>query len=174
MINMNPESMNCIYSDGRIIHVNRAFLALLAADKYGDVHGKMLNDMSPSIDSAFLRESIKGEAGYDRRDAVERDTSGGERQLQFGVVRSGRDREWIILIVNNVTEKRKEGEILEKSYKVKAVQAVMGALMCHLNQPQAVLMVIGKVMSEELEDGAASTDDFKSALATSLNCRWKW
>ena len=58
MINMNPESMNCIYSDGRIIRKTQAFLALLAADKYGDVLGEILNDMSPSIDSA-LRKSIK-------------------------------------------------------------------------------------------------------------------
>ena len=44
--------------------------------------------------------------------------------------------------------------------------------MYYLKQPLAVLMVIEKVMSEELEDGAASIDDLKSALAdTFRNCR---
>jgi len=165
MIDMNPESMVLIDSDGRIVRANRAFLQLLVIENYGDVLGKTLNDMFPSIDSTFFKKIYQGEGGYERRDAVERRKSGDERQLQFGVVRPGGNSESLIIIVHDVTEERKEAALLEKSYKVEAVQALMGALMHHLNQPLTVLMVRAKMMSVALEDGTASTDDLKSTLA---------
>jgi PAS domain S-box-containing protein len=165
MIDMNPESMVLIDFEGKIVRANRAFLQLLSIEDYRVVLGKALNDMFPSIDSEFFKEIYRGGGGYERRDAVEQRNSGAERQLQFGVVRSGGDSESLIIIVHDVTEERKEAAMLEKSYKVEAVQALMGALMHHLNQPLTVLMVRAKMMALALEDGTASTDDLKSTLA---------
>ena len=165
MIDLNPESMVLIDLRGQIVRANRAFLGLLEIEGFQDVLGKALSDMFPSIGNAFFEAIYDGASGYERRDAIEHRPSRDQRQLRFGVVRAGGEGESLIIIVHDVTQERKEAEVLEKNYKIEAVQALMGALMHHLNQPLTVLTVRAKMMLLALENGTASTDELKSTLS---------
>lgn len=156
--------MVLVDAQGTIVRANRAFLELLGIEDFRNVLGKSLADMFPSIDSGFFKWIYECGSGYERREATESRHNRVHRQLQFGVVRPGSDSETLIIIVHDVTEERKEAAVLEKSYKVEAVQALMGALMHHLNQPLTVLMVRAKMMSLALENGTASTEEMKSTL----------
>jgi nitrogen-specific signal transduction histidine kinase len=141
MIDLNPECMVLVDQDGQVLRANRAFLELLHEGQFQSVLGSPLANLFPSVERAFFTSLLANKTNHSWFEKNEKMAEGGERRLQFGVLSGGASSEALVVIVHDVTRDQEKSALLEKGFKVEAVQALMGALMHHLNQPLTVVMI---------------------------------
>jgi len=164
MIDLTPQTMLLMDSDGTVVRTNRSLLDLIGLEDFGQVLHKHLPDVFDCETPAFFDELLAAEGGYVVREATVRMGDGRTRTLQFSLV-GGEQREGaFVVIVRDTTDENKESARLEQSFKYDAVQALMGALMHHLNQPLTVISVRAKLMQLALEKGDAKPEELKRTL----------
>ena len=164
MIDLNPESVVLVDLSGSVIRANRAFLDLLGEGEFESVLDTALAGHFPSLGQAFFETLLANRtdhAWFEKRETM----PGGEtRLLQFGVVSAGASSETLTVIVHDVSRDKEKAALLEKSYKVEAVQALMGALMHHLNQPLTVVMIRARMMLLAMEEEEVSQEEIVKTL----------
>jgi nitrogen-specific signal transduction histidine kinase len=164
MIDLNPECMVLVDQDGQVLRANRAFLELLHEGQFQSVLGSPLANLFPSVERAFFTSLLANKTNHSWFEKNEKMAEGGERRLQFGVLSGGASSEALVVIVHDVTRDQEKSALLEKGFKVEAVQALMGALMHHLNQPLTVVMIRARMMLLAIEQGEVSQEELAKSL----------
>lgn len=164
MIDLTPQTMLLMDSGGAVVRTNRSLLDLLGLDGYGDILGKTLSELFACEDPQFFDHLLEADGGYVVRETTVSLHGSERRSLQFSVVGGDQRERAFVVIVRDTTEEREESARVEKSFKHEAVQALMGALMHHLNQPLTVISVRARLMQLALEQGEAKPDELKKTL----------
>ncbi len=162
MIDLNPQVMLLVDSEGKVVRANRALLELLGLPDFGRILGRDLNALFPCEDRSFFRGLLSSRDGYDVREIKTMLGGNVSRLLRFAVVSS--DTDVSVVIVNDVTAEKEQAFHQEKKFKKEAVQALMGGLMHNINQPLTVIMVQAQFMQLALEKGLARPEELKKEL----------
>ena len=172
MIDLNPQSMVLVDEAGSVVRANRAFLSLVGANAFRDVLGRPLGDLFDA-ETGGLDVLLAERGGHASCENRVRLPSGAEGILRFTKVGGGSDADTIVVIVEDVTALRAAEVRAEKSNKLQAVQALMGALMHHMNQPLTVVMIRAKLMHQALEKGSVDPEQIKSAMKDIMDLTMK-
>ncbi len=164
MIDLNPECMVLVDREGQVLRANRAFLKLLDEGQFQSVLGLPLAELFPRLEADFFDNLLANRTDHSWFQKNEKAGDGTDRLLQFGVVSAGMSSEALVVIVHDVSRDKEKSALLEKAYKVEANQALMGALMHHLNQPLTVVMIRSRMMLLALEEGNMEHDELVTAL----------
>lgn len=162
MIDLNPESIVLVDRGGVVLRVNRAFLALLGVREFADVLGRPLLELVRTPDADLLATVLRGAAGGDGCEC--RIEIGGLPRLLRITSAGAESNDVLVLIVQDVTDARRDAELVEKAYKVEAVRTLMGALMHHLNQPLTVVMIRARLQLQALEEQRSKPEDIMTTL----------
>lgn len=162
MIDLNPESIVLVDRSGVVLRVNRAFLALLGVREFADVLGRPLLELVPTPDADLLATVLRGAAGGDGCEC--RIEMGGLPRLLRITSAGAESNDVLVLIVQDVTDARRDAELVEKAYKVEAVRTLMGALMHHLNQPLTVVMIRARLQMQALEEQRSKPEEIMTTL----------
>jgi len=164
MIDLTPQTMLLMSGEGAVIRTNRSLLDLLGLEKYSQILGKRLPELFACEAADFFDELLSADGGYVTRETNVKLVEGRTRSLQFKIVGGDQREGAYVIIVRDTTEEKKESVRVEQSFKHEAVQALMGALMHHLNQPLTVISVRARLMQLALEKGQAEPDELKKTL----------
>jgi len=162
MIDLNPESIVLVDRGGIVLRVNRAFLGLLGVREFADVLGRPLLELVPTPDADVLATILRGAAGGDGCEC--RIEIGGLPRLLRITSAGAESNDVLVLIVQDVTDARRDAELVEKAYKVEAVRTLMGALMHHLNQPLTVVMIRARLQLQALEEQRSKPEEIMTTL----------
>jgi len=164
MIDLTPQTMLLMNGDGTVVRTNRSLLNLLGLQGFGEVLGRHLYELFDCGQPQFFAEFLAAEGGYVIRETRVRMHDGKIRTLEFSLVGKDRPEGACVVIVRDTTEEKEQSARVEQSFKHEAVQALMGALMHHLNQPLTVISVRAKLMQLELEKGHVEPAELKKTL----------
>jgi nitrogen-specific signal transduction histidine kinase len=164
MIDMNPQCMLLVSSDGIVMRCNRALLCMLSVSGFGDVLGKSLSEVFPGWQETEWRNVLAHEPGISEGEVTLDLPEEAHQTLQFNVVGSGTGADLCVMLVSNVTEAKRFAASLEKTHKKEAVKELVGALMHSINQRLTVITVRAKLMAMSLEKGTQEPMDMKQSL----------
>lgn len=162
MIDLNPESIVLVDRRGVVLRVNRAFLTLLGVKDFAEVLGRSLTELVPTPDAGLLASVLQGATGGEGCEC--RLLIGGVPRLLRITSAGAESNDVLVLIVQDVTDARRDAELVEKAYKVEAVRTLMGALMHHLNQPLTVVMIRARLQLQALEEQRSNPEEIKATL----------
>ncbi|MDA0576663.1 MAG: PAS domain-containing protein [Verrucomicrobia bacterium] len=162
MIDLNPESMVLVNAVGCVLRTNRAFVDLLGAEGYEGVLGETLSTLFPTEDPQFFKDLLLAHGRTETREVTIVQAGSLQRVVRFTAVPGAQDSGTLIVIARDTTLEKSEAELIQKSYKVEAVRALMGALMHHLNQPLTVLMVRANLMQQAIEQRRLDPEELKA------------
>lgn len=163
MIDLNPNIMLLVSSEGKILRSNKALLEILGETVFAQVLGKDIADVMNCGDSSFFSRLLE-EGGISEGEARVELPNQQAHMFRFSVVGSGKESNLRVMIVEDITEeKNREGEA-KQAHKKEAVQELIGALMHTINQHLTVISVRAKLMSMALEKGKSDKEDFQKSL----------
>ena len=148
MIDLVPQGMFLVDTDGMIQRANAGLLRLLGLSRYGEVLGRDVREVFGFVRGLEAAEGllVSGEGGGESPDAVrecEEDVAmpeRGVRRLRFTIVSAGVGGNVSVAMVDDVTEYRAQAESREKNTKIQTTEAIVGALLHTVNQPLTVIM----------------------------------
>lgn len=164
MIDLQPQVMLLIDTDGKIARANRACLRLLGVPDFRTVLGKNLADLFPCKDPVILGRIFSTERHSGTAESLVTLSDGRERRFRFTGVGEGRGRNLSVVMVHDVTDEVQQNRAIEKEHKKEAVQILMGALMHTINQPLTVIMAKAHLMHVGLEQGISDRQDMIHSL----------
>ena len=164
MIDVNPQTMLLLDARGHVLRANRALLDLLGLPDFSSVLGKSLQDVF-CVDAPMFFDNLLGDLDSVRESQTNVRLAGGLSHILCYRVLSSGTGELTVLIVENVTAERIEAATLEKQHKREAVEALVGALMHHLNQPLTVISVRSRLLMLALEKPELDVEELKQGLA---------
>lgn len=165
MIDLNPQPILLTDADQKIVRANRALLGLVRCEDYRRVLGAHLNELFRAKDSANTLGALAEQTT--EHPGIEADFTlpdGGEASLRFTVAGGDPETRTSVIVVTDVAREREIAGQVEKLHKLEAVQALLGALMHHLNQPLTVIMVRASLLLSSLENGEVGADEMKKTL----------
>lgn len=163
MIDLNPQIMLLLASDGTILRSNKALLEMMGEESFFGVLGKNVADILDCGDARFFSRLLS-DGGISEGEALVNLPNRMSHMLRFSVVGSGRESDLRVVVIEDITEeKSREGEI-KQAHKKEAVRELMGALMHTINQHLTVISVRAKLMSMALEKGSTDQEEFKKSL----------
>jgi nitrogen-specific signal transduction histidine kinase len=165
MIDLNPQVMLLVDDDGNVRRANRAALDLLSHSGYGELLGRPLASLFDCADRDFLPRLLANRSGLSGAETDASLPGRGVRRLQFSMVGAhgaGGNR---VLLIEDLTESRRQEEALRRSLRRETVGELVGALMHNINQRLTVIVCRTQLLSLAAERGETALPDFRRGLA---------
>ncbi|OGV45410.1 MAG: hypothetical protein A2X46_00810 [Lentisphaerae bacterium GWF2_57_35] len=181
MIDLHPQGMYLASKDGTIQRANLKLLQILNLTSFAEILGKKFAELLPKGNSPAVISQLSDmlSTQKEKRDLhfshrVEAILSGSQpRKLDFTVVSSGTDSDFIIVIVEDVTNQKEEDDKREKRWKMEAAEAVVGALMHTINQPLTVIMIRAQLLLMSLSKEKQNKEELQQGLEDIVNLTMK-
>lgn len=166
MIDLHPQGMFLTGPEGKVLRANAGLLRLLGLEEFPQVLGRELEGLFPGAGEALRRALAAGAApGSAASTEAEVELPGrGRRSLRFTAVRSGAGDGLAVVLVDDLTEEKRDAERRARQHKIEAAEALAGTLNHLLNQPLAVIMGRAQLLLFALERGRAETGELRRTL----------
>ncbi len=164
MIDLNPQVMLLVSTDGIIMRANRSLLELTSSDNFEAIIGASINDVFSTEHPDLLTALVDNSTGYGSEEAKATLPNGTTRALRFTAVSSGESSELTALIVRDIGSEHEIADQLEKKHKKQAVQETVGALLHNINQPLTVILLKAQLMHLEMEKRALEPSEIRQHL----------
>lgn len=163
MIDLVPQGMFLMDGAGKVLRANARFLKLTRMRAFRDVLGWDYRDLfafEPGHSSRAVLDKLVADArkGADVTEGEVRvlGAQGKDVVLLFCCVPAGVESELYVMVVEDVTDRKRAIESKERSEMLRAVQSVVGALLHTVNQPLTVMATSAHLIRAEVKRGAAS------------------
>ncbi|MBN1557407.1 MAG: hypothetical protein JW951_04605 [Lentisphaerae bacterium] len=162
MIDLSPTIMLLVDTQGRIRRTNRALLDYVGLPDFPSALGRPLAGIlhADAALDAFL--DGPGEGVRIHECACEIPGRGG-RDLRLTAVGGGGEEVRAVMI-EDITEVKRQAAVAEKEHKRAAVEALAGALKHRINQALTVITVRAKLMLVALEKGETRPAEMRRSL----------
>lgn len=164
MVDLVPQVMLLINTDGIIVRANLAFLKLLGTSDFNSVLRKPLVDFFTFEDADFLKTILAVE-NYGSHEMETTVTGGAGGHFRYTVVGIQTQKDLKVLIVEDVTSHKELAIQDAKDQKKSTVKELAGALMHSINQRLTVINMRSKLLLMAMESGAAfNTEEHRDSL----------
>ncbi len=164
MMDLNPQGMLLIDTNGTISRVNRAIVDLTGVGGFDALLGQPFAAVFASGEDAFAAKILDSEGGSEAFDCHVTLPNGTVRELSFTV--AGATAGVRVIMIADITGEKERLEDEEREHKKEAVAALIGGLMHNINQPLTVVTVTAKLMEMGLEKPAPDVEELRTNLAT--------
>jgi len=169
MVDLNPQVMLLLNSDGVITRANMAVLRMVGLSEFSAVLGKGIGEFFEGLDESGFTDLLEDESGYTVKENEVRLPDGRGRTLSFTVVGLGKQSGSFVVIVEDVSEEKAQAAHDEKEHKKQAVRALLGGLMHNINQPLTVISVRARLLQSTVEAEEIDRDELKKGLENITN-----
>jgi putative nucleotidyltransferase with HDIG domain len=166
MIDLCPQIMLLAGRDGTLLRANRAVLALIGQPDIRKLRGQTLDSLLKPQTPDFFRKMLGSLDGFREKDVRIEPPGCAARILRVAAV-STEAGDTIAVQARDLTAVAASGETAREQREV--VEAVVGGLMHHLNQPLTVLTLRGYLMETELNREKPDLDLLRSHLRDVIN-----
>lgn len=165
MIDLAPQGMLLADDAGRIQRANAGLLRLLQLPGFQDVLGEEFRGLLGIADGTDpwrtltgIMADARGEAGLAECELA---LVLGVRNLvlHFTCISAGVGEPLLALMIEDVTERKRASEAKERSDRLEAIEALVGALLHTINQPLTVIMANAHLIRRASRAGAGGRPD---------------
>ena len=165
MVDLNPHGMLLLDNFDQIIRANEQALEILSRESFPDLLGRSLDELFEHVpDAAEALKSLPKVA----RHSLELDVEvpgRGKRLLQITLIRANQEDDITVVMLDDLTEKRKAQDAEAERNRIEAVHALTGALQHTANQPLTVITVEAHLLLHQLEKGTLDDTALKHSLS---------
>lgn len=166
MIDLCPQIMLLARRDGTLLRANRAVLALIGNPDIRKLRGATLDSLLKPEQPNFFRDFLRRLDGFLEADVRIEPPTGAPHILRIAAVAT-KGADTIAVQVRDLTADTASGETAREQKEV--VEAVIGGLMHHLNQPLTVIMLRSYLMETELKRKSPDLEQLRSHLRDMMN-----
>lgn len=163
MIDLAPQIMLLVDSDGSILRANKAVLQFLGDSNFNKILGKNISELF-GCSPAFFKDLLSNPEGYKTSETEASPGESNNRTLRFTAVDAASDEEPRVVIVQDITDEKAKEANLEKKHKLEAVRALTGALMHNINQHLTVILVRAQLMDTALQTHELKQEEMHRGL----------
>lgn len=164
MIDLTPQIMLLVDSQGVILRANKATLEFLGLADFTDVLGARIYDLFKCGAQDIWSRLLIGEARNKTEESDIHLQDGTARTVKCMAIASGSGAGAYVVIVYDITDDKQREQVLEKKHKLEAVKALTGALMHNINQYLTVIMVRSQLMSAALAKEDCQLEEMRGDL----------
>lgn len=165
MIDLCPQIMLLARRDGTLLRANRAVLALIGQPDIRKLRGATLDSLLKPKPPGFFADMLGKLDGFCEKDVRIEPPGCQARILRVSAVST--DGGAIAVQARDLTAESESGETAREQKEV--VEAVVGGLMHHLNQPLTVLTLRAYLMETELDRNKPDLTQLRSHLRDVIN-----
>jgi HD-GYP domain-containing protein (c-di-GMP phosphodiesterase class II) len=166
MIDLCPQIMLLARRDGTLLRANRAVLSLIGQPDIRKLRGATLDSFLNPQPPDFFRDFLGSLDGFREADIRIEPHGAAPHILRIAAI-SSKGADTIAVQVRNLTADSASGETAREQKEV--VEAVVGGLMHHLNQPLTVIMLRSYLMETELSRNTPDLNLLRNHLRDMMN-----
>lgn len=166
MIDLCPQIMFLANRSGTLLRANRAVLTLTGQTDIKTLRGATLDSLLKPVPAGFFSDFLAKLSGFSETDVRVEPPGCPPRILRIAAV-STEGAETIAVQARDLTTGAATGQTAREQKEV--VEAVVGGLMHHLNQPLTVIMLRSYLMETELARKTPDIDLLRSHLRDMMN-----
>lgn len=176
MVDLLPQGIMLINRDGVVLRVNRALLSLAGVADFKDILGHNCRDLFPAsvprLDTNRIRMAFRNRTGPKMETLTINKPGGdnGHRVIEVTFFPAEKDAAHIMLMVDDVTERRESANRRERLQRLETARASLGGLLHTMNQPLTVIMSEAYMLAETCRGSNIDQQTAAAMAETIVRC----